>query len=131
MLKLENFLAPSNVIGQGCDVPRLTELLTFAIGNKPGLHFNYMRPFPETDRSVRVLGKKPFEGGVSFPRPMSPEEMALSLMKYSDSRQPVDQARYSTQPSSSAIKGWMISRSADDLDEQGDPLVAAYATWID
>jgi hypothetical protein len=131
MLTLENFLAPSNVIGRGCTISILEHCLAFAIGNKPGSYFNYMRPFPGMDYSIRVLGEKPFEESASFHRPFSPEELAMSLLKYSEASQPENRARYPIRPSLSAIKGWTISKSAADVDEERNPLVAAYATWID
>ena len=130
MLELKNFLDPANVIDRGSDISTLKECLAFAIGNRHG-HFNYMRPFLGMDFSIRVFGEKPFEGSASFHRPLSPEELALILLEYSNARREESRARYSVQRDLFTDKGWAISRSADDVDEEGNPLIAAYATWVD
>ncbi len=131
MLELKNLLDPANIIGRGADISTLKECLAFTLGNDRRRYFNYTRPISGMDYSIRVVGEKPFEECAVFYRPLSPDELAESLLKLSDARQEEGPARYPQRPSSSSIKGWTISRSVDDVDEEGNPLIAAYATWMD
>lgn len=128
---LKALLDPSYVIGRGYAISTLTACLSFAINNEVGPYFGHVKPVPGMEHSIRLLGKEAFEGSVPLPEPLSSRELALHLMKLSEGRQLEDQARYSNRPTCSALKGWTISRSVDETDDGGNPLIAAYATWIE
>jgi hypothetical protein len=83
------------------------------------------------DRSIRIFGQYPFKESVPFHQPLSPRELAVGLIKYIEARNPEDRARYPDRPVEiGLVKGWTISRCTDLTDENGNPLVAAYAAWI-
>lgn len=126
---IDELLAPPQVIGSGCDISTLTRCLEFAVREKPEAVFKHFRPIPGMDRSIRLFGHYPFAGSVQSRYPLDPHGLTKELMKYSHARQPEDRARYRQMENPSAMKGWTISRSVDFLDEQGYPIIAAYATW--
>lgn len=131
MPKSEVLFDPANVIGIGDDVHKLTAFIVFALNGEIRPCITHVRPVPGLDRSVRFFGKNQFHESVSTPWAFTPEEMAKTLVRYSDANPPEEPARYPLVPITSLIKGWTISRCPDDfVDETGFPLVIAYATWI-
>jgi|GEM_PF-4924115 hypothetical protein len=128
---IEILLAPSYVIGQGYDLSTLTECLLFASGGKVGPYFGHVKPISGMDCSIRLLGKEVFAGSNPLPCQLNQRAMALELLLYSEASQEEDRARYKIRPSSSAVKGWTVSRASEFIDRSGNPLIAAYATWIE
>jgi hypothetical protein len=114
------------VIGWSSDPGILTVCLRIALWNTPGEGFHYSAPLPGLDRSIRIFGQGRFENSVSFPRALPPERITdqLAFLARTEARYP-PQTRLD---GASASKGWTIL-TLDEKDVEGNPLVAAYATW--
>jgi hypothetical protein len=129
---IETILDPSQILGSGYTVDMLAFCLEYAIRLNPNERFGYFKPVPpEMDRSIRLFGQHPFEDSAPFPRPLTPRELALELLKYTNASKEKGPARYPINPRDEIMmKGWTISQCADVVDEKGHPLIAAYAAWI-
>ncbi|HUC02094.1 MAG TPA: hypothetical protein VMA75_04305 [Candidatus Paceibacterota bacterium] len=133
----EDLLSPANVIGRGDDLPSIADRIRIALtigGGSAARQFAYQQRIPHPDRSLWVVGIGPFEKCVPFSPPVGVMEFARKLLRYSDAQQREDRARYPSVPASfaaTATKGWTISRSPAITDQIGNPLIAAYASWID
>lgn len=131
----EALLSPESFVGHCDDLQNIVKCLKRALdrNGKTEPRFAYHQRILHLNYSVWIVGIGSFENGDRFPTPITFREFAQKLLRHSGEAKQEDCARYPTAPACFAtipVKGWTISRSAEHVDSAGNPLVAAYATWV-
>ena len=116
-------LSASTVIGASHDVTDVEKCLLITLGDSQDKCFKHMTIIHGLDCSVRVFGQQPFFESIELPERFSPQALATELFRLTGT-----EARYAPRPRSFMKKGWTIHKA---IDEEGNLLAAAYASWID